>query len=138
MDEILHGCAAMGDQAFKLSVSLLEKLLDESTALYPNEVSTFLYVCFIMQPAHYSIILHVQTINLVVDSNQGADLLAFVTPKTDDPIETAPVVRLKISVINKLNGTKVTGPVDFESISPNKPSSVNCKCSRPCISDCKR
>ena len=43
MDEILHGCAAMGDQAFKLSVSLLEKLLEEATALYPHEVSTLRY-----------------------------------------------------------------------------------------------
>jgi hypothetical protein len=39
MDEILHGCAAMGDQAFKLSVSLLEKLLEEATALYPYQAS---------------------------------------------------------------------------------------------------
>jgi len=39
MDEILHGCSAMGEQAFKLSVTLLEKILEESTALFPDQVS---------------------------------------------------------------------------------------------------
>ena len=68
-----------------------------------------------------------QTINLVVDASQGSELLAFVTPKTDEPVETAPVVRLKTSVINKLDGQKVVGPVDFESVNPRNPSSVKCK-----------
>jgi len=68
-----------------------------------------------------------QTINLVVDANQGSELLAFVTPKTDDPIETAPVVRLKVSVVNKLNDSKVTGPIDFESVNPKRPWNVSCE-----------
>jgi hypothetical protein len=49
MDEILHGTSAMGDQAFKLSVTLMEKILEESTALFPHQVSR-LFRSRVIQP----------------------------------------------------------------------------------------
>ena len=40
MDSILHGSPEMGAQAFKYAVSLFETILDEATAIYPNQVCT--------------------------------------------------------------------------------------------------
>lgn len=38
MDSILHGSPEMGAQAFKFAVTLFETILDEATAIYPQQV----------------------------------------------------------------------------------------------------
>jgi hypothetical protein len=38
MDSILHGSPEMGAQAFKFAVTLFETILDEATAIYPDQV----------------------------------------------------------------------------------------------------
>lgn len=38
MDERLHGSTVMASQAFKHSIGILEKALDEATSIIPNEV----------------------------------------------------------------------------------------------------
>lgn len=46
MDRVMHGCSAMGRQAFEMSVRLLEALLERATQLFPKQVGLFfLYIC---------------------------------------------------------------------------------------------
>jgi hypothetical protein len=43
MDKRLHGTSEMGAQAFRLSVYLLEKLLEECIKIFPGKVSLAVY-----------------------------------------------------------------------------------------------
>ncbi|KAJ9113931.1 hypothetical protein QFC19_000126 [Naganishia cerealis] len=93
MDSILHGSPEMGAQAFKLAVTLFETILEQATAIYPN-----------------------QTFNLVLEAVKGdfGHLNIFVTPEI--PNAETPIVHFKLSVKNTLDGQPVKGPVDFASI----------------------
>ncbi|KAJ9116905.1 hypothetical protein QFC22_004562 [Naganishia vaughanmartiniae] len=94
MDSILHGSPEMGAQAFKLAVTLFETILEQATAIYPN-----------------------QTLNLVLEASKASEdghLNIFVTPEI--PNEETPIVHFKLKVQNKLDGHRVRGPVDFAGV----------------------
>ncbi|WVR05992.1 hypothetical protein IAU60_003020 [Kwoniella sp. DSM 27419] len=96
IDERLFGSTEMAEQAFKLSVALLEDMLKRCTDVFPG-----------------------QTTNVTIKHMPSRDthaVTAYVEPKQWDDVNTArPVRAITYTFTNKLDGEVIRGPVTFSA-----------------------
>lgn len=93
MDRILHGTSEMGEQAFNLSVHLLEKILETASDAFPGK-----------------------TFNLILNTQEN-HLVAAASPEPDAKDEgVRPAIKLTLRIKNTLNNKKQTGPIEFENV----------------------
>lgn len=91
MDERVFGSSELADQAFKLAVTLLEKLLDEITNTFPDQ--------------------KVQVV-LKQMSEIKQSVTAFVQPLEGNGVEK-PTVEIEMELKNQIDGMPHTGAVKF-------------------------
>ncbi|PWZ01601.1 Pet127-domain-containing protein, partial [Testicularia cyperi] len=96
MNERLFGSQEMAEQAFKLSLGMMESILEAATSMFPE-----------------------QTLKVTVDAREKGDgpMSIYVEP-ADSPVtpdQTMPrtIVQLDVTVDRFLDGGLVQGPVDF-------------------------
>ncbi|CCF51736.1 hypothetical protein NDA10_004835 [Ustilago hordei] len=98
MNERLFGSQEMADQAFRLSLGMMENVLDAATSMFPQE-----------------------TLKITIEAREKSEtgMTVFVepcnVPCTGDSGETKErsIVQLDITVDRYLNGGLMLGPVDF-------------------------
>ncbi|KAL7420472.1 hypothetical protein Q5752_004422 [Cryptotrichosporon argae] len=91
LDQRLFGSTELADQAFHLSVGVLEALLERATALYPA-----------------------QTLDLIVLRPRGKDcVVAYVRPHAYDKTRVRPIRAIVVKFASEVDGAKVTGPVEL-------------------------
>lgn len=101
MNERLFGSQEMADQAFRLSLGLMERVLDAATSLFER-----------------------QTLKITVEAKEKGDagMTVYVEPATpaSSPVENGPparsIAQLDISVDRYLDGGLMLGPVDFSCL----------------------
>lgn len=96
MDRILHGTPEMGAQAFKLSVTLLETLLQAVTDSFPRN----------------------QPLSLIIEYQESKQqLVAYAQPnsqgKDHHEVTTAPAVAISLRAWTNLSGKEIKGPISF-------------------------
>ena len=82
----LFGSNEMGDQAYHMSLGLLERILDAATDHLPEE-----------------------TLSITLETRSGANSMSFIVEST----ASAKIMQFDVHVDRYLNGAFVRGPVDF-------------------------
>lgn len=98
MNERLFGSQEMADQAFKLSLGLMERVLDAATAMFPEE-----------------------TLKITVETKEKSDVGMTVYVEPAEPSQSCSsaeskkrsIAQLDITVDRFLDGGLMLGPVDF-------------------------
>lgn len=107
MDERVFGSSELANQAFKLSVTLLEKMLDEITNTFPDQ--------------------EVQVV-LKQMSELKQSVSAYVQPVEWEGDER-PTVEIEMELKNQIDGMPYTGAVKF-SVDAETRKRQNCKSNR--------
>ncbi|TIA90056.1 hypothetical protein E3P99_01762 [Wallemia hederae] len=100
MDERLHGSTAMATQSFKHSIGILERALDEATALIPDE-----------------------TLSITFDTREGTQYMSVYVESAEDTRADKPTYVIDFEVKSFVNNKQVPHDkhVDFSAVKEENP-----------------
>lgn len=120
MDEALHGNSATGDQAFGLSLGVLEKLLIEAAACYPEQSVNVTWAADVEADVLRLFVTPQRAVEELQEAKAengkgGSESVDTPSSTTKTALDKLPMTLLEVRGRNYLDGEEQSGPVTLHS-----------------------